>query len=255
MNSEFVLLLLEDSEEDIFLFRRAISKVGRSVALQSVRDGISAQQYLRGEDKFTNRAEFPMPAVIFSDLQLAGMGGLQFLDWLRHQSLLRALPCVIYSGSANPADVQAAYELGVTSFIVKPIDFTEWVARLEVVLKFWMDIAQHPPIELSVGGIEHSEKFAKTLFVQFANARDAQQLSDAFVAASPSQKNYEFNAHLSLLYAHLPAETKAAEARNIRAPFERVLFDSIAAIRFPRPIESRADVESWRTIATAKLAR
>ena len=115
--------------------------------------------------------------------------------------------------------------------------------------------ALHAPIELSVGGIEHSERFTKTFFVQFANARDAQQLSDAFVAASPSQKNYEFNPHLSLLYAHLPAETKAAEARNIRAPFERALFDSIAAIRFPRPIESRADVELWRTIATAKLAR
>jgi AmiR/NasT family two-component response regulator len=54
---------------------------------------------------------------------------------------------VIFSGSANPADVQVAYELGVTSFIVKPIDFGDWVARLEVVLKFWMDIAQHPPID------------------------------------------------------------------------------------------------------------
>ena len=146
MNEQFVLLLLEDSEEDIFLFRRAVAKLNRPVALHSVRNGNAAQQYLLGEDKFVRRDEFPMPAVILSDLQLPGMGGLQFLQWLRAQPLLRALPCVIFSGSANPSDVQAAYELGVTSFIVKPIDFGDWVSRLEVVLKFWMDIAQHPPV-------------------------------------------------------------------------------------------------------------
>ena len=147
MNQSFVLLLLEDSEEDIFLFRRAVTKVGRTVILRSVRNGTEAQQYLLGDEKFSERSEFPMPAVIFSDLQLPGMGGLQFLEWLRGQPMLRAMPCVIYSGSANPSDVQAAYELGVTSFIVTPIDFQDWVKRLEVVLKFWMDIAQRPPID------------------------------------------------------------------------------------------------------------
>jgi len=146
MNQQFVLLLLEDSEEDVFLFRRAVAKVGRSVALQRVRNGIEAQCYLREEDKYADRAQYPAPSVIFSDLQLPGMGGLQFLEWLRHDPALRAMPCIIFSGSANPADVQTAYDLGVTSFIVKPIDFGDWVSRLEVVLKFWMDIAQRPPM-------------------------------------------------------------------------------------------------------------
>lgn len=148
MNQEFVLLLLEDSEEDIFLFRRAVAKAGRSVAMQSVLNGANAQQYLRGENSYADRAQNPMPSVIFSDLQLPGMGGLQFLEWLRGDPAFRALPCVIFSGSANPSDVQTAYELGVTSFIVKPIDFGEWVRRLEVVLRFWMDIAQRPPMEV-----------------------------------------------------------------------------------------------------------
>ena len=146
MNHEFVLLLLEDSEEDIFLFRRAVSKLGRPIVLQCVRNGNDAQRYLREQEPFADRARFPMPSVIFSDLQLPGMSGLQFLEWLRNDSALRALPCVIFSGSANPMDVQTAYDLGVTSFIVKPIDFGDWVSRLEVVLKFWMDIAQRPPM-------------------------------------------------------------------------------------------------------------
>jgi CheY-like chemotaxis protein len=143
-SNQFGLLLLEDSEEDIFLFHRAVAKLGRPVALHSVRKGHEAQQHLLGTGKFADRNEFPMPDVIFCDLQLPGMSGLQFLDWLRQQPMLRSIPCVIYSGSANPSDVHAAYDLGVTSFIVKPIDFHHWVSRLEVVLKFWMDIAQRP---------------------------------------------------------------------------------------------------------------
>src|SRR5437867_11640223 len=139
MNESFVILLLEDSEEDIVLFRRAVAKLGREVLLRSVRNGADAQHYLLGDGKFSDRNEFPIPAVIFADLQLPGMGGLQFLEWLRAQPALRSTPCVIYSGSANPSDVQSAYELCVTSFIVKPIDFRDWVRRLEVVLKFWMD--------------------------------------------------------------------------------------------------------------------
>jgi CheY-like chemotaxis protein len=142
--NQFALLLLEDSEEDIFLFRRAVSKLGRPVALHSVRNGVHAQQHLTGEGKFGDRNEFPMPAVIFADLQLPGMNGLKFLEWLRQQPVLRSVPCVIFSGSANPSDVHAAYDMGVTSFIVKPIDFHEWVSRLEIVLKFWMDIAERP---------------------------------------------------------------------------------------------------------------
>jgi 2'-5' RNA ligase len=113
--------------------------------------------------------------------------------------------------------------------------------------------AQHHPLELRVSGIAHSEKFTKTLFVQFAANREAQRLSDAVRESSQSGHDYQFDPHLSLLYAHISAETKAAEAEAIHLPFERVTFDSIAAICFPRPIESRADVEAWQTIATAKL--
>jgi CheY-like chemotaxis protein len=146
MNDDFVLLLLEDSEEDVFLFRRAVAKLGRPVVLQAVHNVTEAQQYLEGEGKFADRTEFPVASVVFSDLQLPGPGGLQFLEWLRTHPRLRSLPCVIFSGSANPSDVQAAYELGVTSFIVKTVDFQDWVSRLEIVLRFWMDIAQRPPL-------------------------------------------------------------------------------------------------------------
>jgi len=146
INRQFIVLLVEDSEEDVFLFRRAIEKTGRTVLLKEVTSGSEAQQYLLGEPPYDDRAAYPLPTVIFSDLNLHGLDGLSFLEWLRAQPNLRILPCIIYSGSINPSDVQAAYSSGVTSFVVKPGSFGEWVARLETVLRFWMDVAQWPPI-------------------------------------------------------------------------------------------------------------
>jgi 2'-5' RNA ligase len=114
--------------------------------------------------------------------------------------------------------------------------------------------AQHQAFELRVSGIGHSEKFTKTLFVQFANNAEAQRLSAAIQNSSQSGSNYEFDPHLSLLYAHISPGINAAEAEAVHLPFDRVSFDSVAAINFPQQIKSRADVEAWQTIATAKLA-
>lgn len=114
--------------------------------------------------------------------------------------------------------------------------------------------AAHSPVELSVSGIEHSEKFTKTLFVQFSRNEAAQRLSDSVRAASSDpEQEYEFNPHLSLIYADLATETKAAEARRVRLPCDRIRFDAIAAIDFPTPIKTAADVEAWRMIAKTKL--
>lgn len=146
MRRAFVALLVEDSDEDVFLFRRAIERTGRSVNLQLARSAMEAQQYLLGEGAFGNRVEHPLPTVIFTDLNLHGLDGQAFLEWLRGQAELRIIPCIIYSGSMNPADVQSAYSRGVTSFVCKPASFTDWVSRLETVLKFWMDVAQWPPV-------------------------------------------------------------------------------------------------------------
>lgn len=139
----FVVLLVEDSEEDVFLFRRAIEKTGRNITLRHVRSAMEAQDYLLGNGAYSG-PEHPLPTVIFTDLNLHGLDGHSFLEWLRAQPELRVIPCIIYSGSMNPADVQSAYASGVTSFVVKPSGFTEWVSRLETILKFWMDVAQSP---------------------------------------------------------------------------------------------------------------
>jgi hypothetical protein len=109
-------------------------------------------------------------------------------------------------------------------------------------------------IDMRAEAVAHSEEFTKTLFVQFARNPAAQQLSDVIRAGSRSPRDYELHPHLSLLYANLSGEIRAAEAQRIRLPFAQIPFDMLAAVVFPTPIKTRADVEAWRTIASANLA-
>ena len=123
MTHTFTVLLLEDSEEDIFLFRRAVTRLARPVVVQSLRDGLSAQNYLLGVGIYAERHLYPQPDLVFSDLQIPGVGGFQFLDWLRHHPRLKTLPCIFLSGSTKPGDVERAYGKGVNSFILKPVNY------------------------------------------------------------------------------------------------------------------------------------
>jgi 2'-5' RNA ligase len=104
------------------------------------------------------------------------------------------------------------------------------------------------PIELEIAGVETSEKYTKTLFVQFRPSPLASELSDAITAAANITSDYEFNPHLSLLYKEMREVEKAAAASRIELPFDRVTFDGLKAIVTPAEITSRKEVEAWRTI-------
>jgi 2'-5' RNA ligase len=107
--------------------------------------------------------------------------------------------------------------------------------------------------QLLVRRLEYSDKFTKTLFVQFEPDAKLSRLSEDLGYASVSRNDYELNPHLSLLYKHLDEETKVALAQSIRLPFRGVCFDSVKAVISPEKIESRADVEAWRVVATRQL--
>jgi 2'-5' RNA ligase len=109
------------------------------------------------------------------------------------------------------------------------------------------------PVELEVAGIEWSENYTKTLYVQFRPSAQATALSEAVRTAMGGGDGYEFNPHLSLLYKDLPEETKRAAAATVRLPAERVLFNGLDLVRVPGKIDSRDDVEAWETLASCWL--
>ena len=109
------------------------------------------------------------------------------------------------------------------------------------------------PIELEIAGVEFSEKFTMTLFVQFRSSQRASELSAAIKTAAEIESDYEFNPHLSLLYKEMPEREKAAAALTIELPFDRVAFDGVKAIVTPAGIKTRAEVEAWRTIGERRV--
>jgi hypothetical protein len=109
------------------------------------------------------------------------------------------------------------------------------------------------PCCLKIAGIGHSEKFTKTLFVQFDPDESVSTLSAKIRSASAGHRDYELNPHLSLIYKTIAAEQKAQIAAGLSVPFADVTFDSVKAVLSPAKIESRQDVEAWRVVAHQKL--
>ena len=107
---------------------------------------------------------------------------------------------------------------------------------------------------LTVTGLDYSEEFTKTLFVQFAPDPDLARLSEDLRRASVTRNDYELNPHVSLMYKEMDEETKRRLASSITLPFTEVTFDNVKAIISPAEIKSRQDVEAWRVVAEQSVA-
>ena len=114
-------------------------------------------------------------------------------------------------------------------------------------------VARTKRCRLRIAGIGHSQKFTKTLFVQFDPGDEVAALSAKFRAASKSPVDYELNPHLSLIYKELPAEEKAVIAAELNIPFREVTFDLVKAVVSPAEIKSQSAVEAWRVVAETRL--
>ena len=108
--------------------------------------------------------------------------------------------------------------------------------------------------QLPIRGLDYSDKFTKTLFIQFAPNKELTRFSEDLRRASVSQNDYELNPHLSLIYKEMDQETKGQLAASITLPFTEVIFDTVKAVLSPVEIQSRKDVEAWRVVAERTLA-
>ena len=121
-----IVLLAEDSEDDVIILRKAMSQAGIDFPLFVVKDGEEAIAYLKGTGKFANRAEFPMPSLLLLDLVMPLINGFEVLEWLREQQPgLNSLPVVVLTASETIHDIKLASQLGALSFLVKPIGFKD----------------------------------------------------------------------------------------------------------------------------------
>jgi 2'-5' RNA ligase len=111
------------------------------------------------------------------------------------------------------------------------------------------------PINLKPLGIQQSDEFVKTLFVQFALSAELRQMNEIIRDAAQDSSQYQLQPHLSLLYKNMEAAARRELAASIVVPFSEITFERIKAVRCVSPTQSRADVEAWRVIAAEELSR
>ena len=141
------LLAVEDDPGDIFMLERALRRAGIANPLVIVRDGEAAIDYLAGQGDYADRERFPLPTVMLLDLKLPKRSGLEVLAWLRDQPGLKRLRVVVLTSSRESPDVNRAHDLGVSSYLVKPVDMTSLVERLAALNLFLVVMAEKPSLD------------------------------------------------------------------------------------------------------------
>ena len=130
---DFPILMIEDSEDDQILIRRAFRRAQLATPLLAVGDGDEAVAYLSGLGRYADRQAYPLPALALLDLKLPRRSGLEVLAWMRAQPSLKRIPVVVLTSSGESADIDRAYELGANTYLTKPVSFDglrEMIGRL-----------------------------------------------------------------------------------------------------------------------------
>src|SRR5579859_5551558 len=149
MPDRALFLLIEDDADQVALVRRAFQKANIVNPLQVVRSGQEAMVYLEGVGPYANRAEFPLPKLILLDLKMPGINGLDVLRWIRQQPQLRTIRVVVLTASDAVRDVNLAYQLGADSFLVKPVNFEDFVRLTQALQGYWIWLNQNPEMSRS----------------------------------------------------------------------------------------------------------
>jgi two-component system response regulator len=136
------ILLIEDNPSDIRLTQIALTKSHIANELVVVQDGQEALDYLFNPDMLARR---DFPALILLDIKLPKVDGFEVLQQLRTHELTRRLPVVILTSSREERDVAAGYDLGVNSYIQKPVDFDQFVDAIQHMGLYWLVLNEPPP--------------------------------------------------------------------------------------------------------------
>jgi CheY-like chemotaxis protein len=144
------ILLAEDNPRDVELTLQALSDHNLANQVVVVNDGVEVLEYLRREGNYRLRTP-GLPVVLLLDIKMPRVDGLQVLREIRSDPALKMLPIVILSSSREENDLVASYELGVNAYVVKPVDFKEFMRAVQLLGSFWALVNEPPPLEVDDG--------------------------------------------------------------------------------------------------------
>jgi len=144
MNKLGRILLVEDDPKDVELTLTALEEYNLANEVIVAHDGEEALEYLYSRGKFKTRSS-GNPAVMLLDLKLPKVDGLEVLKQVKSEEKLRMIPIVVLTSSKEEKDMVASYKLGVSAYVVKPVDFHEFVNAIKELGVFWAVINEPPP--------------------------------------------------------------------------------------------------------------
>jgi CheY-like chemotaxis protein len=139
------ILLADDNENDIQLVKFALARQDHQHQIAVTHDGAEALDYLYRRGPFSTRAH-RNPDVILLDLKMPLVDGLEVLRQVKGDTELRTIPIVMLTSSREERDVLNSYQLGVNAYVVKPVDFKEFVAAIKETEVFWASRNESPPL-------------------------------------------------------------------------------------------------------------
>jgi CheY-like chemotaxis protein len=138
------ILLAEDNPKDVELTLEAMAESNLANHVTVVKDGVEALEYLRCEGKFKER-KIGNPAFILLDIKMPRMDGIELLRIIRSDPKLKMIPVVILTSSKEERDLIVSYNLGVNAYVVKPVNFQDFLTTVKQIGSFWAVINELPP--------------------------------------------------------------------------------------------------------------
>ncbi|WP_395046592.1 response regulator [Flavobacterium sp.] len=140
------ILIVDDSPKDVELAIAALSENNMANEIIVAEDGEEALDYLYKRGKFIDQHGFP--AVILLDIKMPKMNGIEVLRHIRNDPKFKLIPVIMVTSSGEEKDLVESYKLGANSYVVKPVDFNQFMEAIKILGQYWAIVNQSPPIIL-----------------------------------------------------------------------------------------------------------
>lgn len=141
------ILMADDDPEDVMLAEEALEEARLANRFYSVCDGEELMDYLYRRGKYEDPKSSPRPGLILLDLNMPRKNGFEALATIKNDPALRAIPVVVLTTSKTEEDIYRSYDLGVNSFISKPVSFEGLVKAMQILGEYWFEIVARPSID------------------------------------------------------------------------------------------------------------
>lgn len=139
------ILIADDDAEDRMLIIDALKESRLKNKVHCVENGEELIHFLKNQEKYSDKEKFPAPGIVLLDLNMPKKDGREALKEIKQDKKLRSIPIIILTTSKAEQDILKSYDLGVNSFITKPVSFSAMVDVMKTLNKYWFEIVELPP--------------------------------------------------------------------------------------------------------------